>query len=152
MTGPINIERVEENNLGELTALLHATKLALSINRLIIQDWPNDPAQEKLYRGAVEGALHSEGIEDWKATDESAGKIIGYLAQTVQDPKFKDKNDSENSQSQVPEGVVPEVYEAVMQATNTITDATRNVRRIGKSEGQASSHCLTLCRNCIYLR
>lgn len=133
MSSVIKIERVQENNLDELTSLLHGTKLALSINKLIIKDWPNDRVQQRLYRGAVEGALHTELIEDWNAIDQESGDIVGYIAHTIQESKDKGDSAPESIKEQVPEGIVPEVHEAVTQATNVITQATPNVRRIGKT-------------------
>lgn len=131
MAKSIILERVEEKDLDELTTLLHANKLDLSINRLIIKDWPNDEAQRKLYRGALEGALHSTDIEDWKAVDNETGAIAGYVAYTVQRPKTEDTMPSRGPEDAVPEGVVPEVFKAITQATNVITRATPNVERIG---------------------
>lgn len=132
MAPSIALERVQQEDLEELTTLLHANKFALSINRLIIQDWPNDEAQKKLYINAVEGALHADAIEDWKAVDKETGKIAGYIAFTIQEPKGDYERSFKESSENIPDGVVPELLRAVNEATDVINKATPNVRRVGK--------------------
>lgn len=139
MSTSVNIERVQQNDLDELTSLLHAAKFSLSINRLIIEDWPNNPVQKKLYRGAVEGALREKATEDWKAVDKDTGDIAGYIALTIQEPREKTENSIDESEAHVPEGIVPGVYKAVTDATSVITKATPNIRHVGKSGSECSN-------------
>lgn len=72
---------LSRHNLGSpfLAKFIHSAKLSLSISRLLYQPWPNDPAQEKQYTGAVDGALADSSMECFKATDGDSNANIGYI-------------------------------------------------------------------------
>ena len=78
----INIIPVEASDIPTLgTDLLYPQKLALTINRLLFKDWPNEPVQKANSTRAVESSFNDPDVECLKAVDEH-GDIIGYVALT----------------------------------------------------------------------
>ncbi len=74
----INIVPVQSSNIPTLGAeLLYPQKLALTINRLLFRDWPNETEQKSIYTGAVESALRDPSVECLKAVNDD-GDIADY--------------------------------------------------------------------------
>jgi GNAT superfamily N-acetyltransferase len=84
-TNASSIHPVTSEDLPTLIQFLHESKLALTINRLLWKDWPNDICQRPQYINAIESSFKSESCEVFKAVDES-GAIVGHLVLTLRQP------------------------------------------------------------------
>lgn len=69
-----------------LANLLYTSKLPLTINRLLWDDWPDEEAQRAQYRRAVEGGLSDPATEAFKVSDGDLGEVIGHLYLTHKTP------------------------------------------------------------------
>jgi hypothetical protein len=121
------IHPVEKSDLPTLATLVGASKLALTINRLLFKDWPNEVAQKPLYTGAVEGGFADPSVTNLKAVDNETGEIVGYLgltrkrpAVTATEKKKEEEKAPGDLPSQVPFGIVPEVLKEVVRAIGEV--------------------------------
>jgi hypothetical protein len=120
-----SISAVEKANLPTLATLVAASKLSLTINRLLFKDWPNHAAQKPLYTGAVEGGFADPSVTNLKVVDNGSGEIVGYLGLTRKRPApvpakkegergdGEKKREGEEEERGVPFGIVPEVLKEV---------------------------------------
>ncbi|TRX93451.1 hypothetical protein FHL15_005726 [Xylaria flabelliformis] len=106
-----------------ISSFLQDSKLQLAINRFVIKDWPNPPAQEALYTKAVEGALSNPQATSLKVVDDISKQPVAYLFYTKQKVPSVDR--------EVPAGVVPEVFWAVTRATQELHSDFQNEEFIG---------------------
>ncbi|KAI0856461.1 hypothetical protein F4860DRAFT_506674 [Xylaria cubensis] len=101
-----------------ISSFLQDSKLQLAINRFVIKDWPNPPAQSALYTKAVEGALSNPQATSLKVVDDVSKQPVAYLFYTKQKVPSADR--------EVPAGVVPEVFWAVTRATQELHSDFQN--------------------------
>ncbi|KAL4765362.1 GNAT family N-acetyltransferase [Aspergillus foveolatus] len=82
--------QVERSDLGALEELLFTSKLSLTINRLLFNDWPNEAAQRRDYRAALEHQdLESDDRESLSVIDNASGKLIGCIALCRRQPELQ---------------------------------------------------------------
>ncbi|KAJ4251824.1 hypothetical protein NW762_011121 [Fusarium torreyae] len=79
MTDPISISAAAPADLPVLGDFLYSSKLALSINRLLIKDWPNEENQRRNYSSSIESSLSDSSMECLKAVDNTSGNIVGFV-------------------------------------------------------------------------
>ncbi|KAL4775397.1 acyl-CoA N-acyltransferase [Aspergillus nidulans var. acristatus] len=119
--------QVERSDLDALEELLFTSKLSLTINRLLFNDWPNEAAQRRNYRAALEHQdFESDDRESLGVIDNASGKLIGYIALCRRQPEPETQAASpsvEDSEKQmnIPEHFNPEVYNAVMKAVSELS-------------------------------
>lgn len=135
----INIVPAEASDIPTLgTDLLYHQKLALTINRLLFRDWPNETTQKAIYIGAVESAFNDSNVECLKAVDEH-GDIIGYLALTRRQPtntvppSDAASTGGEGGKQDVPDFFNPDVLSPVQSAVADINQETQNTEHYGSA-------------------
>jgi hypothetical protein len=126
-TSKHTIHPVEKSDLPTLSALVGASKLALTINRLLFKDWPNEVAQKPLYTGAVEGGFANPAFTSLKVVDNETGELVGYLgltrkrpAVTATEEKKEEEKASGDLLNSVPFGIVPEVLKEVARVVGEV--------------------------------
>lgn len=67
--------------------LIHASKLSLTINRLLYKNWPATETQKAQCLYAVTNASHDPTIESFKVEDPDTKELTGYLALSRKQPK-----------------------------------------------------------------
>jgi hypothetical protein len=113
------ISAVEKSDLPTLATLVAASKLSLTINRLLFKNWPNHTAQKPLYTAAIEGGFANPSVTNLKAVSEETGEIIAYLGLTRKRSAVTEeevKKSPGNLTSNVPNGIVPDVLKEVVRA------------------------------------
>ncbi|KAE8167513.1 hypothetical protein BDV40DRAFT_295619 [Aspergillus tamarii] len=136
MTAPgYTIRPVEYSDIPELGDLLYTSKLALTINRLLFKNWPNEAVQRQNYLGALEG-IEVDSPESRTVVDNVTGKVIGHLALNRYRPVEEPEQPREEIQKQEPpDFFVPEVVTAVLEAVATIKEEVKTTDRyVIKSE------------------
>ncbi|KAJ5917887.1 hypothetical protein N7454_010262 [Penicillium verhagenii] len=121
---------VISSDLPALGNLIHAAKLALSINRLIFLNWPNEKLQSSLYSQAVRTGYENPAAECFKAVDNETGEIIGYIVLTRKTPESKDKNSQGDVEQTVPDGLNPPLLAEVTNATKQIAEVVSDKHRL----------------------
>ena len=126
---------VSSADVPTLTNLLHASKLSLSINRLLWTDWPNEKAQKAAYGGAVSGALDNPSATSLKAVDDHTGDTIGYIAFERKHPSPSHDDALESSQNahkpQGPDGANPDVIAELGRALPIVAGEVQGIDRYG---------------------
>ena len=126
---------VMKSDLPAIAHLVHTCKLALPINRLLFENWPNDAAQKPLYTAAVNSSFDDDAVQCWKAVDDETGGLVGYIATTRKRPENIEAQDHEmreNKKPTVPDGLKAEVMAAVSDATSQIARTLVDVDHFGK--------------------
>lgn len=133
MTAPsYTIRPVEYSDIPELGDLLYTSKLALTINRLLFKNWPNEAVQRQNYLGALEG-IEVDSPDSRTVVDNVTGKVIGHLALNRYRPVEEPEQPREEIQKQEPpDFFVPEVVTAVLEAVATIKEEVKTTDRYGK--------------------
>jgi hypothetical protein len=90
MSSSFTISLATPSDVTELGALLHSVKVALTINRLVWDPWPNTEKQLSIYTSSVKGGIETPGQDNWKAIDNETGKIVGYATGTISKKKEKE--------------------------------------------------------------
>ncbi|KAJ5572502.1 hypothetical protein N7450_009486 [Penicillium hetheringtonii] len=113
---------VMEADLPFLAEFIHAAKLRLTINRLLFEDWPNDPVQTKMYTNAVRSGFKDPDTEGFKAVDNNSKEIVGYFVLARKRPSQKPPQYEirEISSQGTPEGLNPLLFAEVMAASAKI--------------------------------
>ena len=114
---------VMKSDLPAIAHLVHTCKLALPINRLLFENWPNDAAQKPLYTAAVNSSFDDDAVQCWKAVNDETGALVGYIATTRKRPEnieAQDKEETKDDEPTVPDGLNAEVIAAVSNATSQI--------------------------------
>lgn len=139
MSSPsFSIRPVESSDIPTLGDWLAASKLALTINRLIFKDWPNEATQKPIYMDSVAGALKDATIESLKVVDDESGDILGYLALSrkrlakIELSTDEANEDNEDEKQSVSSALVPDVYEAVMKAVTELVKETEEIDHYGE--------------------
>jgi GNAT superfamily N-acetyltransferase len=124
-----SILSVEEADLPLLAKFVHASKLRLSINRLLFEDWPNETIQMKMYTDAVTSVFKDPNTECFKAVDTDSNEIIGYFVLARKRPaqKLPEYELGANPDQETPEGMNPSLFVEVMIASAEIAKATENM-------------------------
>ncbi|KAE8141607.1 hypothetical protein BDV38DRAFT_278960 [Aspergillus pseudotamarii] len=113
MTAPnYTIRPVELSDIPALGDLLYTSKLALTINRLLFRNWPNEAVQRQNYL------------------------VIGHLALNRHRPVEKlEQSHGRTKTPDLPDFFAPEVATAVLEAVATIKEEVRTTDRyVVKSE------------------
>ncbi|CBF83282.1 hypothetical protein AN3162.2 [Aspergillus nidulans FGSC A4] len=119
--------QVERSDLDALEELLFTSKLSLTINRLLFKDWPNEAAQRRNYRAALENQdFESDDRERLGVIDNASGKLIGFIALCRRQPELHTQAaspsvDGPEKQMNIPDHFNPEVYNAVMNAVRELS-------------------------------
>ncbi|KAJ5707570.1 hypothetical protein N7488_007371 [Penicillium malachiteum] len=122
------IERIDKEDLPFLGEFIHSAKLALSINRLIYLNWPNEELQSAQYLRAVTSGFHDTSAECFKAIDNVAGEIVGYI--NVKSHKAENLLDKKpDPKSPIPEGLNPPLLAEVNNAVSEIAKETEGMER-----------------------
>ncbi|TVY81310.1 hypothetical protein LSUE1_G003357 [Lachnellula suecica] len=118
---PVSIQPRTESDIPEQAQMLLDSKLALTINRLLFKDWPNETAQRKNYTNAIEAASKNPAIETLKVIDDETHSMVGYLVLTRQTPpEVKADPGTGDKKREVPESMNEEVFHAVMEAAGEV--------------------------------
>jgi hypothetical protein len=139
--------QVERSDLDALEELLFTSKLSLTINRLLFKDWPNEAAQRRNYRAALENQdFESDDRERLGVIDNASGKLIGFIALCRRQPELHTQAaspsvDGPEKQMNIPDHFNPEVYNAVMNA----------VRELSFTGLETREHYGSLSNACVYL-
>lgn len=142
MTAPnYSILPVVEADLPFLAKFIHASKLRLSINRLLYEDWPNETVQMRMYTEAVVSGFNDPSTECFKAVDTESNEIVGYFVLARKRPaqKLPEYELGANPYHGTPEGLNPSLFAEVMTASAKIAKATEDTDFFGKS---SESNCL----------
>ena len=117
-TSKITLSQVQKADLPTLATLIAASKLSLTINRLLFTNWPNHETQKPLYTAAIEGGFANPDVANLKAVDEK-GEIVAYLGLTR---KRVGNGEVKGPSGGVPEGMVREVLSEVMRAVGEVEE------------------------------
>jgi hypothetical protein len=132
-TNASSIHPVTSKDLPTLIQFLHESKLALTINRLLWKDWPNDICQRPQYINAIESSFKSEWCEIFKAVDDESGTIVGHLVLTLRKPAGEAKPPAEegDGKPKIPNGINEEVL-AVVATFAPEVETLKNVEHLGE--------------------
>ncbi|KAJ0422004.1 hypothetical protein BJY00DRAFT_311406 [Aspergillus carlsbadensis] len=75
----------DASHIPQTAELLLASKLGLTINRLLFNNWPNEAVQRRNYTAVLEN-LSGSGIEALSVLDERSGDVVGHLSITRKMP------------------------------------------------------------------
>jgi hypothetical protein len=128
MAAPVTISSVSREDLAVLSDYLLKAKLSLTINRLLIKNWPNESGQKPIYAGAIEGAFSDPNCECLKAVDSKTGEIAGFVVSSIKEPR----SIPEAAELEVPGAVEPSVYAAVMSAAGDLDSDMANAEHLGE--------------------
>lgn len=70
---------VKSSDATVLGAILYRSKRALTINRLLFNDWPNEAVQLQNYTSTIE-SMDESMADSLCVVDNSSGEVIGLLA------------------------------------------------------------------------
>lgn len=70
---------VQPSDAKVLGGILYRSKLALTINRLLFKNWPNEAAQLQNYTSTIEG-MDESMADSLSVVDNASGDVIGLLA------------------------------------------------------------------------
>ncbi|EXJ92879.1 hypothetical protein A1O3_01433 [Capronia epimyces CBS 606.96] len=123
---------VVESDVPLLGELLFQSKLQLTINRLLWNDWPNEAAQRPQYARAVRGGFNDDSVENLKVVDNKTGEIIGFLGLSRKRPaKTKQAQPGPGDQGNVPAHFNPDVLAAVNVAVSKCTEGRDAIDHYG---------------------
>ncbi|KAJ6016219.1 hypothetical protein N7540_010810 [Penicillium herquei] len=123
------IERIEKEDLPFLGKFIHSAKLALSINRLLYLNWPNDELQSTQYSRAVNSGYHDPSSECFKAIDNATQEIVGYIVITTESKKSVNPLDQKTDPKPIPEGLNPPLLAEINHAVSEIAKETEEMDR-----------------------
>ncbi|KAK7413913.1 hypothetical protein QQX98_007180 [Neonectria punicea] len=106
---------VTSSDLLTLAGFLYASKLSLTINRLIYKDWPAEAVQKRNYAKSIETSFNDSSDECLKAVDDVSGEILGFVVLTKKHPIDTEDLSSEKAREEkrVPiEDLDPELFHA----------------------------------------
>lgn len=152
------IEPVTSNDLSFLSEFIHSAKLALTINRLVFLDWPNEQLQSKLYSRAVHSGYENPSVDCFKAVDNNTQEIIGYIVMRKQSaPKpghtFEETPEGQKaSEDSVPHGLNLPLFTEINSAVNEIAERTKGLELFGKSSRLLSRPCIVTQANILVPR
>ncbi|KAJ6114492.1 hypothetical protein N7486_000270 [Penicillium sp. IBT 16267x] len=125
-----SIHPVVSSDLPTLGKFIHSAKLALSINRLIFLNWPNEKLQSELYNHAVHSGYENPAAECFKAVDNVTQEIIGYIVLERKIPEEARTSDQKVEPEQdVPDGLNPPLLAEVTNATIQIAKEVKDTHR-----------------------
>ncbi|KAH8669757.1 hypothetical protein BGZ60DRAFT_451086 [Tricladium varicosporioides] len=113
----ISIQPAAEADLPAVIEFVHESKLALPINHVLFYDWPNNVAQQRVYRNAVESSFKEPSDEIFKAIDNKTGSIVGHLVLSHKEPAEGKSATVDGSDEipKAPDGMNQEVFNAVVK-------------------------------------
>jgi hypothetical protein len=119
------------NDIPFIADLIHESKLALPINRLLWEDWPNNDKQHPQYVDAIEASFKDPLTTIWKVVDgdNESGAIVGYLVFSLKKPtpiavEVSAESLKEKGEPKFPDGINVDVIKAVITfgEVNTLND------------------------------
>lgn len=112
---------------------LHTCKLALPINRLLVEDWPNPAVQIPMYHGAISGSLDNPKVEQLKAIDSTSGMFVGFITFTRNHPEAQTAESAPTtSPPAAPPGLDSRVFQAVTSASKDFENAAQSIDHYGE--------------------
>ncbi|KAJ5621561.1 hypothetical protein N7528_006344 [Penicillium herquei] len=124
------IERIDREDLPFLGKFIHSAKLALSINRLIYLNWPDEELQSAQYLRAVTSGFHNTSAECFKAIDNVTGEIVGYINITGKSQEAENLSDKNpDPKAPIPDGLNPPLLAEVDNAVSEIAKETDGMER-----------------------
>jgi hypothetical protein len=131
------VSPIENSDLPAVSRNLAASKLPLTINRLLYKNWPNEEAQLAQCTKTIEGAFKNPlNVLFLKAIDNKSGEIVGHIAVT-----HKSAGDTklgpgisvgEDAKPIAPDGMNEDVFRAVIQSVAEIS-THQDVEHLGKT-------------------
>lgn len=115
MATPVSILAATTADLSVLGDFLYSSKLALTINRVLVKDWPNEAKQNKNYSASIASSLMDPNMECLKAVDVQSGNIVGFVV--LGRKKQSSGKDGSASDRIAPEWVNSDLFDEVMQAS-----------------------------------
>ena len=118
---------VQSSDAAVLGGILYRSKRALTINRLLFNDWPNEAIQLQNYTSTIEG-VDDTMADSLSVVDNDSGDVIGLLALTrkKQAPAGEsEKKAADASQEETPGFFNAEVLGAVMAAVDELAVETK---------------------------
>lgn len=118
---------VQSSDAAVLGGILYRSKRALTINRLLFNDWPNEAIQLQNYTSTIEG-MDDTMADSLSVVDNDSGDVIGLLALTrkKQAPAGEsEKKAADASQEEAPGFFNAEVLGAVMAAVDELAVETK---------------------------
>ncbi|KAF4943781.1 hypothetical protein FSARC_14832 [Fusarium sarcochroum] len=105
-------------DLPVLGDFLYSSKLALSINRLLIKDWPNEENQRKNYSSSIETSLSDPTMECLKAVDNVSGNIVGFVVLENSSAEAEQTSDDESTTKRTaPDWMDSDLFSEVMEGS-----------------------------------
>jgi hypothetical protein len=126
---------ITADDVPVLGALLTSSKLQLVINRLLFKDWPNETVQLTNYTRAIQNGLSDPNTTSLKVTNDTTGDIVGHLGLTRHktDNGESSRKGTPNAMA-VPDGMVPDVFHAVVDAIGILNKDIENQDYMGKTD------------------
>lgn len=118
---------VQSSDAAVLGGILYRSKRALTINRLLFNDWPNEAIQLQNYTSTIEG-MDDTMADSLSVVDNDSGDVVGLLALTrkKQAPAGEsEKKAADASQEETPGFFNVEVLGAVMAAVDELAVETK---------------------------
>lgn len=129
-----SIVPVSSSDLPTLANLVHSSKLALTINRLLFKDLPNEAAQKPIYTNAVESGFKDSSVECLKVIDDESGDLVGYVGLMRKRPANRERptdGDNGDGKQNIPDVFNPDVYTAISKSVAEIAKEMEGIEHFG---------------------
>lgn len=129
---------VQPSDAAVLGDILYTSKIALTVNRLLFKDWPNEAVQRQSYTSTIEG-LDDSMAGSVSVVDNNSGEVVGLLALTRRRPvaeKPKNGQKKPPAESAKPIFFNAEVLDAGLAAVGELFQETKGINHYGTSNRQ----------------
>lgn len=120
MAAPVSVLAATTADLSVLGDFLYSSKLALTINRVLVKDWPNEANQIKNYSASIASSLVDPNVECLKAVDVQSGNVVGFIVLGRKKPTKSPQSPGEDesvSAWTAPDWMNSDLFDEVMQAS-----------------------------------
>jgi hypothetical protein len=121
------------SDLPTIANFVRASKLSLTVNQFLYNDWPNEAAQLAQSTQAVEGGFRDPNSETFKVVNNSSGDIVGHLVLSRKTPEPEAATKSNPHQGTVPDGMDPEFFAVIVKAASTIVEPMKDRDHLSKA-------------------
>jgi hypothetical protein len=123
-----------QQDVPTIGSFLFDSKLRLSVNRLLYEDWPATSTQKTHYTNVVQEALqNNQNMDTWKVVEDETNGIVGHLfltryrstsTETTRETgdEAKRGNSATTNGAEAPKGMVPAVFRMVTETVKKLDE------------------------------
>lgn len=118
---------VSESDLPTIAGFIRDSRFPLAFNRLLYDDWPNDVAQLAVYMNVINSWASDPSKETFKVVEDESGHIVAHVSIWRIKP-----NATKPPKTNLPDGVIPDVWNGVTAAAMEANKELQDVDRLGE--------------------